>query len=445
MMNRKKLSNEFWKYVVPSMFAMLLSGFYSIVDGLFVGNAVGNDALAAINLAYPIQVVLNATAVGIGIGGSICMSCAKGAEDEKGAKKYLGNTLGLLLLAGLTLPCFFLLLHQPILRLLGADGVLFSGARAYIVVILLGGILPVLGNGINPLLRNDGHTTGATICMSLGLVTNIVLDYVFVFEMQMGLFGAGLATILAQGVVALSSLGLLLYYQIRNLEIRALIPSKAHTKAMLQAGISPFGQTLVPCIVIILTNWIALKYGGNDAVTIYSIVSYVLASAQLLLQGIGDGVQPLFSFYFGAEKEEEIQYLYQKAFFLSTVCALGMCISVFLFIRPLTGLFGIQGQLYEDCRLALLITALAFPALATSRLTSAVFYATQKAAHSSFLVYMEPCVILPFFLLVFSSLFGVTGIWAAYPAAQFTVSTMALVLKSPNISMAQRRFLFPAS
>ena len=106
-MERKVISKKFWSYVIPSMLAMLLSGFYSIIDGLFVGNAVGSEALAAINIAYPIQVVLNATAIGVGIGGAIRMSCAKGAEDNADANKYFGNTLFLLVVSGIGLPCFF--------------------------------------------------------------------------------------------------------------------------------------------------------------------------------------------------------------------------------------------------------------------------------------------------------------------------------------------------
>jgi len=434
-MERKVISKKFWIYVIPSMLAMLLSGFYSIIDGLFVGNAVGSEALAAINIAYPIQVVLNATAIGVGIGGAIRMSCAKGAEDNADANKYFGNTLFLLVVAGIGLPCFFLAVHEPLLHILGAKGSLFAGARDYIIVILLGGILPVIGNGTNPLLRNDGYTRAATICMSMGLITNIILDYFFVFRFDMGLLGAGLATIIAQGIVALSSMLVLWIVRLKTMKLNFFRPSLKHIKKMVISGISPFGQTLVPCVVIIITNWIALKYGGNDAVTIYSIVTYVLASAQLLLQGIGDGVQPLFSFYFGAKKEAEIHYLYHKSFFLSIVCSLLLCVSVFLFVKPLAYLFGIDAGLYEECRMALLITALAFPAIGITRLTSAIFYATQKSYNSSFLVYIEPCVILPFFLITFSSLFGVTGIWAAYPIAQFTISSIALILKSPNITV----------
>lgn len=432
-MRKDIMQKQFWKYVLPSMFAMLLSGFYSIVDGLFVGNAVGNTALAAINIAYPIQVVLNASAIGIGIGGAVAMSWYRGKKQDALAEKAVGTSVSLLFLIGLSLPLFFRLFLPDLLHMLGAEQEVYDGAYAYIIVILTGGLLPVLGNGLNPLLRNHGKPVHATICMSSGLITNIILDYVLVFQWNMGLHGAALATIIAQGVVACSTFLFLWLSQIRHFPLHCFFPSVSLMKRILRVGISPFGQTLVPCIVIILTNWMCLKYGGNDAVTVFSVVSYVLASAQLLLQGIGDGVQPLLSFYHGAKEELIIHALYKKAFFLSIGCAMLLSAGVFLFSQPLTALFGVSSSIYEECRIALLITALSFPFIAITRLTSAVFYATGKAKNSSVLVYLEPCLLLPSCLLLLSSLFSLTGVWAAYPAAQILLSSFALILKSPNI------------
>ena len=432
-MRKEIMKKQFWKYVLPSMFAMLLSGFYSIIDGLFVGNAVGNTALAAINIAYPIQVVLNATAIGIGIGGAVTMSWFRGKNQEKYCDQTIGTSFSLLVSAGILLPLVFYMITPQLLHLLGASGEVYIGAYEYIAVILIGGLLPVLGNGLNPLLRNHGKTIHATLCMSSGLITNIVLDYVLVFKMQMGLHGAALATIIAQGVVACSTLSFLWYSNIRHLPIRYFFPSKKLILRILRIGISPFGQTLVPCIVIILTNWMCLKYGGNDAVTVFSVVSYVLASAQLLLQGIGDGVQPLLSFYHGAKEEHIIHALYKKSFFLSIGCAILLSSGVFLFATPLTALFGVSTSIYEECRIALLITALSFPFIGITRLTSAVFYATGKSKNSSLLVYIEPYIILPACLIILSSTFALTGIWVAYPAAQIILSSIALILKSPAL------------
>ena len=290
--------------------------------------------------------------------------------------------------------------------------------------------------------------------MSSGLIVNIILDYLFVFRMGMGLRGAALATLTAQGTVTVTALLCLGHKQFwGGSRIKDLIDLSL-VKQIIQVGFSPFGQTLVPCIVIILTNYICLQYGGDDAVTVYSVISYVLASAQLLLQGIGDGTQPLLSFYHGGQGHSELRWLYQKAFFLSLTVAVFLCVSCFLFAPALTALFGISSDLFMLTETALLITALSFPFIAITRLTSAFFYATGKEQaesrdtgclskgafyatgknrNATFLVYLEPCCLLPLFLISFSSSFGLSGIWAAYPAAQIVLCVCALVLKSPNL------------
>ena len=121
-MKKDYIHKQFWNYVLPSMFTMLLSGFYAIVDGLFVGNAVGDTALGAINLAYPIQVILNATAIGLGIGGSVVMSRSRGDGNEDKARHAMGSTLALLLVCGIILSVGLLALHPMLLQYAGDDG-----------------------------------------------------------------------------------------------------------------------------------------------------------------------------------------------------------------------------------------------------------------------------------------------------------------------------------
>lgn len=440
-MNRE-LKRKFWRYVLPSMFTMLLSGFYSIVDGLFVGNAIGNDALAAINIAYPIQVVINASALGIGIGGAVAMSSYRGKSLSEKEQQTVITTIGMLFLIGIFLSSILYISLPISLPFLGAEGAIYKGAFAYIQIILLGGLLPMLGNGLSPLLRNEGRTVVATACMSSGLITNILLDYIFVMKLGMGLSGAALATIIAQGVVAGSASLSLWITRFSSWNQSMLSISWPIVKQIICIGIAPFGQTLVPCIVIVLTNWMCLRYGGNDAVTVYSVVSYVLSSAQLLLQGIGDGVQPLLSYHHGRKETKINHQLYQKALFLTLITSVLLCISCFIFVDVLTALFGVSSAIYAETRTALLITALAFPFIGITRLTSAVFYAMEQNRNSTFLVYLEPCFLLPVCLLGFSSVFSLTGIWVAYPAAQICLCMCALLLKSPNLEMKVEQFSF---
>lgn len=431
-MKKAYIHKQFWKYVLPSMFAMLLSGFYAIVDGLFVGNAVGNDALAAINLVWPMQALLNAIAVGIGVGSAVVMSVYLGENKQEKANHAAGLGALLLLIAGIVFPILLMVCEPLLLDFLGAEGTLRTYAHEYIMIVLLGGLFPMLGNGLNPLIRNHGKTITATFLMSIGLITNILLDYLFVFQYGMGLYGAGLATIIAQFFVVIGSICYLWIsrrdvFQRCNYRLDAGI-----IKQTLAIGISPFGQTLVPSIVIILTNWQCIRYGGNDAVTVYSVVSYVVSSVQMLLQGIGDGVQPLLSFYYGSKKQKELQLLYRKSSMLSLAVALFIALFVALYQTRITALFGISEGLLEMCGVAVMISAISFPFLGIARLTTAYFYATGKPKSSSFLVYIEPCFFLPASLLLLSYLFQLDGIWLSYPIAQFLLCLCSLLLKYPE-------------
>lgn len=431
--DKKRINRQFMHYVIPSMIAMLFSGFYSIVDGLFVGNSIGNVGLAAINLVYPIQVVLNATATGVGIGGSVLVSIYRGEGKERDMEHSAMQTIILLLIFGAILPVFFLGTKGIILNFLGAEGAIYKGADDYITTILIGGMLPVLGNGLNPIVRNQGKPIVATQNMVAGLVTNIVLDYVFIYKMNLGMFGAALATITAQGVVATMNVIYVVKLNHKNFKLDYILPNIAKIKRIMKIAISPFGQTIVPSIIIILTNWKCIEYGGDGAVAIYSVISYVLACAQLLIQGIGDGVQPLFSYYFGANKERELHYVYNKAFFLCSIFSVFLMVMTMVFSVQLAKYFNISPELMNETALALKTTAFAYAFFGITRVTSAYFYATNHTKFSNLLIYIEPIVIAPAMLWIFTELFGLSGVWMAYPAIQVILSSISLVLKSPNM------------
>lgn len=431
--DKKRINRQFMHYVIPSMIAMLFSGFYSIVDGLFVGNSIGNVGLAAINLVYPIQVVLNATATGVGIGGSVLVSIYRGEEKERDMEHSAMQTIILLLIFGAILPVFFLGTKGIILNFLGAEGAIYKGADDYITTILIGGMLPVLGNGLNPIVRNQGKPIVATQNMVAGLVTNIVLDYVFIYKMNLGMFGAALATITAQGVVATMNVIYVVKLNHKNFKMDYILPNIAKIKRIMKIAVSPFGQTIVPSIIIILTNWKCIEYGGDGAVAIYSVISYVLACAQLLIQGIGDGVQPLFSYYFGANKEKELHYVYNKAFFLCSIFSVFLMVMTMVFSVQLAKYFNISPELMNETALALKTTAFAYIFFGITRVTSAYFYATNHTKFSNLLIYIEPIVIAPAMLWIFTELFGLSGVWMAYPAIQVILSSISLVLKSPNM------------
>ncbi|MEA5003631.1 MAG: MATE family efflux transporter, partial [Christensenella sp.] len=267
---------QFWKYILPSMLTMFLSGFYAIVDGFFVGQAVGDIGLAAISIAWPIASFLLATGTGIGVGGSVVMSTRYGKKDIPGSQRAFGNTFFVLLIASALMTVLFSLLYVPILELLGARGELLATAGEYAQIVAAGSVFQILGTGIAPLLRNKGKTIQAMAAMVSGLITNIILDAVFVMVLGWGIRGAAIATVIAQALVA--AVGFLLLYRKKEnrIPLGMLKPEKKTVSKLLKIGLSPFGMTFAPSIVIILANLQCLTYGVTVAVAAYSVLMYVV-------------------------------------------------------------------------------------------------------------------------------------------------------------------------
>ena len=423
------LNKQFIKYVIPSMMAMLLGGFYYMIDGLFVGNKLGAEALASINIVYPVQAVLNSLATGIGIGGSVLMSIELGRNNLENSRRVIFNAISVLFIIGIVVPIFFLFQLHPILSFLGAEGSIYDGAKEYIYVILLGGLAPVLGNGLNPFIRNHGKTVLATLFMCSGLVTNIVLDYIYIYLFDWGLFGAGFATITAQVVVAVLNFSYLIFLSRKHIVMSYFIPKWQFVKKFITIGLSPFGQTFIPSLIIVLTNWQCLTYGGDNGLAIYSVMSYLLSSVQLLLQGVGDGVQPLISYYFGAENYKTVTHLYKKTLLSSIGIGMFLMVIAFVFTTQLSSIFGISTSLLADTNLAIRITSLSFVFFGIARCTSAFLYAIGKTKFSALLIYLEPCLIAPVLLVSLGFFFGLNGIWFAYPCSQVMLCIVALILR----------------
>lgn len=181
----------FFKYVIPSILSFALSGVYAIVDGFFVGHSVGDMGLSAINVAYPVSAVLQAAGTGIGMGGAVYYSISRAEKKENRAREFTAVTLWLLLLFSVILSLLTFFLNRPILQLLGAEGRLLSLGEEYNRIIALGAGLQILSTGLVPFIRNHGGPLYAMISMVAGFITNVVLDYLFVWVLGRGLTGAG--------------------------------------------------------------------------------------------------------------------------------------------------------------------------------------------------------------------------------------------------------------
>ncbi len=290
----------FFKYVIPSVLSFALSGVYTIVDGFFVGNSIGDLGLSAVNIAYPIVAVIQALGTGIGMGGAIYYSINKAEKKETEARAYSAGALWMLLISSILLIVLVSLLNDSLLSLLGAKGQLLLLGKEYIAVIALGAGLQVIGTGLVPFIRNHGGSVYAMVSMIAGFVTNMVLDYVFVWVLGQGAAGAAWATIIGQGVTMLIAL----VYLVRRRQFSLRIPLAkmgAVSASILKIGIAPFGLAMSPNISLIIINRFSMSYGGEPAIATYACIAYIICIIYLILQGVGDGSQPLISRHYGAK------------------------------------------------------------------------------------------------------------------------------------------------
>lgn len=422
------LNKKFFSYVIPSILAFALSGVYTIVDGFFIGQSLGDTGLTAITLGYPISALIGAVGTGLGLSGAIRFTILNAqGETQKRQECFSGTTLLMLLTAGLLTAILFAF-AQPILHLLGARGNMLTLCVMYAQVIALGAVFQLLATGFVPFIRNMGGATVAMIAMAFGFATNIASDYVFVWALNWGMAGAAWATIIGQAVTMIVAV---IFFLVKKSgfclpELRELCRL---WKNVLIVAISPFGLTFSSIITMLLINRFLLLYGDEQAVAVYGCIGYITAILYLLLQGVGDGSQPLISQYYGRDDRSSVQAV-RKLAYLTAVADHGSlhdrCLSCKSKSRHAVWRFG-RGKRPGLIRyLPLFLATLLF--LAFVRITTSYFYATEKNGLSYLLVYAEPvCTLL--MLLILPPMLKLTGVWLATPVAQVITFVIAWAAK----------------
>ncbi len=412
-----KLDKRFFACVLPSMLAFALSGVYAIADGFFVGNALGDEALAAINIAYPLTAFLQAVGTGIGMGGAIQYAICLGGQEAHYKDRYFGLSLLLLCAAGLALTLGLLLCTPALLCLLGAGGGILALGQEYLRFIALGAIFQVMGTGLVPFLRNMGGAVAAMAAMMAGFVTNIVLDYTFVWVLPYGMAGAAVATVLGQAVT-LAVCAVFLVLKRHKPRLRPDGESAAMVKRVLAVGLSPFGLTFSPNLTLVLVNKSAALVGGDAAVTCYAPISYIISVTLLLLQGVSDGSQPLVSMAHGrgdaraARHTRNATYLFSAA--VAAVCMAGL----FALREQAAALFGASPQVTRRVAAVLPVFLAGLLPAAFSRMTTSYFYATARNSGAYLLIYGEPLLLFALLLVLPGAAGGIWGTWAAVPLSQ---------------------------
>lgn len=414
-MNRKYLLRRIAQDCIPTVFSLLMSGLYGVMDGLFVGRAVGDAGLAAINIAWPIAAVITAVGIGIGSGGSVLYSNSNGKGEQERGELVYHQTITLLFAAAMVLLIVLGFTYPAILSALGAKGDVYQKAVEYIQIIIFGAVFQVMGTGFIPMLRNRNLAFQAMVSMAAGMGVNGVLNYLLLFVVKIGIRGAAVGTIAAQFVVLVISSYLI--YGRQKVHLKVVWQHKIIGE-ILKIGISAFGLSLAPSIVLLFTNLQCLKYGGDAAVACYAVISYIVFPVQSMLMGIGDGTQPLMSFYSGAKKMEELRFVKK----IASIAVVGMgavfFVIVILVSKYIPDVFGMQmdSQAYFGTGMAVSAVSFLFTGLAKFHIS--YLNATLQVKKAMQLIYGETIVVAPFLIFLLPYVFKINGIWLSLPGTQ---------------------------
>ena len=425
MRTSENFERQLWRYALPSMFSQLLNSLFIIVDGYFVGQNLGDAGLAAVNVAWPLVALVQAISLAVGIGGAVRMSINIGRGDKETAQKERKHAVIMLAAASVIMGFGLYFTYPYVLPLLGAKGELYSLTAQYISVVCVFASCQVFCTGLLPLLRGDGRTMTAMGLTVMGILGNIVLDWLCIQYFNWGMKGVAMATSVSQACCAVPALILLLKGQ-QKIENFRIEPKRM--LGILRNGISAFGLSISDSILILMSNLQALRYGGTEGVAVYAVLSYVLGSVIPLVSGVGNGIQPLLSKAYGAGDWKAVGNLHRKGASLAVSAALICSVAAWLFREELPQIFGASPFAAAEVANAIWTLSLAFPFMAVVRFTCSYFCALGLPVESSILAYGEPLGAQPLFLFMLPVFMELKGVWVSYPSAMLLMSVVALLL-----------------
>lgn len=423
------LGRTFARYVSLNVLSMLGLSLYILADTYFIANSVGSEGIVALNIVLPTYSLIDGLGLMLGIGGATRFSIAHGeGRPEKGSFIFtkmllIGLSLGILFtLAGILAP-------GAVCRLLGASTDILPLASEYLRTMLYFSLAFLLNSILIAFVRNDGAPHLASAAMLTGSISNIFFDYLLMYPLGLGMFGAALAT----GVSPVISLCILSVHFIKKKNSFAFTKPKWHDRETLRAvaaGIPSLITSLSSGLLIFLFNIVLLRLSGNTAVAAYGIISNISLVCIAIFNGVSQGVQPLISRSFGAGDFHKIQRLFILA--AGTCLAFGICFYLCGVAFPDIMIAAFNPDSNEDLhRIAgtgIPLYFLSFLLAGVNIVCSSLFACTSQPRAALILSLLRGFLAVVPLVLLFSHLFGLNGVWLSVPMAELLTFLFSVFL-----------------
>lgn len=431
------------KLAIPGIVAQIINILYNIVDKIYVGHLEGTQglALAALGICTPLILLIASFSMFVCGGGAPIAAILLGEGKKEKSEEVLGVSLFLLLCISIILTVVSFIFQDSLLRMFGASGALFPYAKAYFGIYLFGTLFVQVALGLNIFIAAQGKAKTAMASISIGAVTNIILDPLFIFTFKMGVAGAAAATIISQALSA-AFVVLVLISERSEIGLKAqnIKFNFRYTKQILALGISPFIMQATESAITLVFNRQLLVYGSELYVAALAIMQSLMQLIVIPVAGFTNGVQPIMSYNFGAKKYKRVTDTVKYSLLMTLCITVIYNIFVSLFPGTFAALFTPEENLIRLVKKYLLTFMLGMWIFPVQIVTQTFLVGTNQPRASLFIALLRKVVILIPLTFLLPIGFGVNGIFYAEPIADITSVTISGIVLLVSIrSMLKRQ------
>lgn len=408
---------------------MIGLSFYILADTLFVSKVLGANGLAALNLAIPIYNFIDGTGLMYGMGGSTKYSIYKGQRDNENSDKIFTNTIYSAVVTSVIFMLIGIFFSQKLTLLLGADTAIYDMTNIYLKVILLFAPAFMINHVFICFVRNDGNPRLSMLAMLGGSISNVILDYIFLFPFHMGIFGAALAT----GFSPLISILILSRHWLKKqntFHLKITIPAPSIIASIISLGIPSLITEISSGIVIIVFNTIILSLNGNIGVAAYGVIANFSLVVICVFTGIAQGIQPIISRAYGENNTKSIKHTLRYGIAAMLVISAVVYSAIFVFADLITGVFNSKGNadLQTIATSGMKLYFIAAPFVGFNMVISSFFTSIEKAAPAYLISLLRGFVFIVPMVYLLSAFAELTGVWLAFPVTEGIVCVLGIIL-----------------
>jgi len=388
-----------------------------LIDTIFVGKWIGSLAIAAVSVVLPITFLISSLGMALGIGGSSIISRALGGNNREKALKTFGNQIVLTLGLAFVSVIIGMFYFEEVLLLFGANGKIMAPAKEFFLPVLYG--VPFLAICMmgNTVIRAEGKPKFAMIAMIIPAFSNIILDIVFIKFLNLGMFGAALATSISYFMCFAFILWFFIFKSELRLQLQHYILDFKLVTEITSLGFVTFARQGVVAVLSIILNHTLFIHGGEHSVAVYGIISRMLMFSLFPILGVTQGFLPIAGYNYGARNFERVSESISTSIKWAAILATVIFAIILLLAEPIVAVFTNDSKIIMETPNALRLVFAASPIIAVQLIGAAYFQAAGKAIPALLLTLTKQGFFLIPLILILPKYYGIFGVWISFPIA----------------------------